>query len=82
MFCSQSPFPWSPLQRCSWKTENIQVDHEAGQQLNVGQALGRPAAGSLLQLQGALSLFFSLSLNPALICLKIYNQVWVERLIG
>lgn len=58
MFYGQSPFPWSPLQRCSWKTETIQVDHEAGQQLIVRQALGRRAAGSLLQLQGARYLYF------------------------
>lgn len=67
MFYSQSSFPWSPVQRCSWKTENIQVDHETGQHLNIRQALGQRAAGSLLQLQGTLSLFSSLSLSSALI---------------
>ena len=40
MLYSQSSFPWSPLQWCSWKAENIQVDHEAGQHLTVWQALG------------------------------------------
>lgn len=71
MFYSQSSFSWSPLQRCSWKTENIQVDHEAGQHLNVRQALGQRAAGSLLQLQGTLFLFYHLSLSSALICLGV-----------
>lgn len=52
MLDSQSSFPWSSLQWCSWKTENIQVDHDAGQQLLVWQDVGQQAAGSLLQLQG------------------------------
>lgn len=71
MLYSQSSFPRSPLQRCSWKAENIQVDHETGQRLTVRQALGQRAAGSLLQLQGKLSLFYSSSLNTVLICLKM-----------
>lgn len=45
------------------------MDHEAGQRFDVGQALGQRAEGSLLQLQGNLSL--GLSLNSVLICLKI-----------
>lgn len=53
MLYRESAFPWSSLQRCGWKTETVQVAHGAGQQLDVRQALGRRAAGSLLQLQGA-----------------------------
>lgn len=57
MLDSQSSFPRSSLQRCSWKTETIQLDHEAGQQLVVWQDVGQQAGGSLLQLQGVQSLF-------------------------
>lgn len=71
MFYSQSSFPRSPMQRCSWKTETIQVDHDAGQHLIVRQALGQRAAGSLLQLQGKLSLYHSSSLYSE----KIYSYV-------
>ncbi len=75
MFYSQSSFPWCPLQWCSWKTENIQVGHEADHQLIVRQALGRQAEGSLLQLQGTLS--WLLSLYSSSVSIKMYNNVWV-----
>lgn len=58
MLDRQSSFPWSTLQWCSGTTEDIQVDHETGRQLNDGQDVGQPADGTILQLQGAYILFY------------------------
>lgn len=58
LFYCQSPFPWSSVQWRSWKTENIQLDNEAGQKLNIRKAVGPQAASSLLQLRGVILILY------------------------